>query len=131
MILAAGCTKSAPVSSTSGSPVKPDVPDVSATPAMTVAGGGYHLTGQGITNTGKFHLNAGPATFTAREVMTTRNPAFIVSLYDADGHILTMGLLMSTSSNPGLMTEKHTMPAAGDYYLNVDTPNSWDITISQ
>ena len=130
-VLAAGCTSSAsPGSTTAGSPVKPSVPSASATPAMTGAGGGYHLTGQGIQNTGIFHLTKGTATFTFKMTQAGRNPVFEANLYDSKGNWCALIANAPTGSATPI-TRKQIISYTSDYYINVNTQDNWDITISQ
>ncbi|MGA2918711.1 hypothetical protein [Methanoregula sp.] len=130
MLFAAGCTSAgAGTSPAASSAVKPSVPSASATPAVTIAGGGYHLTGQGIQNTGEFHLDKGTATFTFRITQPSRNPVFEANLYDSKGNwCATIANAPTGSATP--ITRKQIISYASDYYINVNTQDIWDITIT-
>jgi hypothetical protein len=133
VIFSAGCTSAGAgtggTSVAASSTVKPSVPSASATPAVTVAGGGYHLTGQGIQNTGLFHLTKGTATFIFKMTQTGRNPVFQANLYDSKGNWCAM-IASAPAGSATPITRKQIISYTSDYYINVNTQDSWDITIS-
>lgn len=140
-ILAAGCTAAPPGPGATVSPVPQPTKDVtaswiaSAIPTsppptnVTPGNGSYHFSGHGLQSTDRFYLNTGLATFnTTNTHDDSQNTYFQAYLIDSNGTVIDT----IADSNIETNIKRNTViRTPGEYYINTNTRNGWEIIITQ